>query len=462
MFTCLSKKVCASVSLTALSLSFFIAPLTALAVSQADLAITTMHEPASSPSAPLLLTVTVQNNGPDPATLVVVRGMIPDGYAFDGGATSGCVGSSFGQDFTCFSSSQPLLSGSTKVYTVYANPTSPLLCGSVVMMPSTHVEPSPSEMDADLSNNTTLVSSFTIACEEVEEVAEVATADLSLTAVIPTTVEPAAPLVIPYTVYNAGPLAATMSVVRGMIPDGYAFDGAATSGCVGSSFGQDFTCFSSATPLAAGSDRTFTVYANPVSALPCSTVVSVPSAYVESSASEPDLVMANNATPIGSFTVACAEPASSSSSSSSSSESSSSSSAPSEPQTPAPTPPSSSSSSAPIIVINPNFNPPAPGTSQNSGSSRGHETNVLSAIIRFITRDMSSIPPPAFGGARMALADISSDQKNAICGMAKTMKYNSSYRLPAQEMVAMTLALQLGLPRVLVLNALQDTQFCGQ
>lgn len=61
----------------------------------------------------------------------------------------------------------------------------------------------------------------------------------------------------------------------------------------------------------------------------------------------------------------------------------------------------------------------------------------------------------------MTLADITEDQNHAICSMAKTLKYNTSDRMPAQKMIAGLLALQLGLPQSLVLDALQEPAFCS-
>ena len=166
------------------------APFSAFSDGGADLSVSVAVQPSVAATAPMVLAVTIHNAGPEAAPQPIARGLIPEGYAFDGSASRGCVGSSFGPEFVCLGIGSPLEAGMDYVYTVYAKPVRTFDCQTVVSLASVSVESVPAGNDPDMTNNVSAATSFAITCP-VE--AQPPQADLSLHVSADATLDQSAP-----------------------------------------------------------------------------------------------------------------------------------------------------------------------------------------------------------------------------------------------------------------------------
>jgi uncharacterized repeat protein (TIGR01451 family) len=188
---------------------------TVSAPASSDLAITKTGAATAMVSSPITYTIKATNNGPSPATGVVVTDTLPTGVSFNSATASQGTCVNAAGTVTCTIGS--LANGASSTVTI--NVTAPGTAGTITNTATV----TGNETDPNPANNTASATT------QVSAVA-VASTDLAITKTAPATATVSSPLAYTLKVTNNGPSPATGVSVTDTLPAGVTFVSAST-GC---------------------------------------------------------------------------------------------------------------------------------------------------------------------------------------------------------------------------------------
>jgi uncharacterized repeat protein (TIGR01451 family) len=217
--------------------------LATVAPPSADLAITKSGPPTATAGSPITYTVVATDNGPSPATGVVVTDTLPAALSFNSAASSQGSCSNASGAVTC--SLGDLATGASATITLSATPTSVGTTTNTATVRANEADPNPANNSASA---TTVVSTAPLR------------ADVAITKTGPPTATVRSPITYTLRATDNGPNGATGVVVTDTLPSGLGFVSASSTQGSCSLVSGKLSCGLGS--LARGATATITVVAN--------------------------------------------------------------------------------------------------------------------------------------------------------------------------------------------------------